>query len=65
MPGLLELAGSLPGPLVRLFTFAPAGITIGRAQDPGRELDLPRLERDGVAWAARPTGGRAIWHEDE
>jgi lipoate-protein ligase A len=28
-------------------------------------LDLSRLERDGVRWATRPTGGRAIWHEDE
>jgi lipoate-protein ligase A len=58
-------AGELPGTVLRLFTFAPAGITLGRAQDPAHELDLDRLARDGVLWARRPTGGRAIWHEQE
>jgi lipoate-protein ligase A len=58
-------AGALPGTVLRLFTFAPAGITLGRAQVATNELDLARLERDGVRWATRPTGGRAIWHEEE
>ena len=64
---LLERAalGEWPGTVLRLFTFAPAGITLGRAQEPERELDLARLARDGVRWASRPTGGRAIWHEEE
>jgi lipoate-protein ligase A len=51
--------------VLRLFTFVPAGITLGRAQDPAQELDLDRLARDGVRWARRPTGGRAIWHDEE
>ncbi|HEY6195089.1 MAG TPA: hypothetical protein VI504_08615, partial [Candidatus Eisenbacteria bacterium] len=65
--GLLEraAAGGNPGTVLRLFTFVPAGITLGRAQVPAHELDLARLARDGVRWASRPTGGRAIWHEDE
>lgn len=50
---------------LRLFTFVPAGITLGRSQDPGRELDLERCRRDGIDWAVRPTGGRAIFHEHE
>jgi lipoate-protein ligase A len=50
---------------IRLFTFAPPGITLGHSQDPARELDLAALDRDGVPWALRPTGGRAIWHEAE
>lgn len=58
-------AGTLPGTVLRLYTFDPPGITLGRAQDPERELDLERLERAGVRWARRPTGGRAIWHEQE
>lgn len=64
---LLEFfaSGVWSGTVLRLFTFQPAGITLGRAQDPARELDLARIERDGVRWARRPTGGRAIWHEDE
>ena len=64
---LLERAihGRLPGTVLRLYTFAPPGITLGRAQDPERELDLAALARDGVRWAVRPTGGRAIWHDQE
>lgn len=64
---LLEIAaaGTLPGTLLRLYTFDPPGITLGRTQDPARELDLAALERDGVLWALRPTGGRAIWHDEE
>jgi lipoate-protein ligase A len=65
---LLDLAGA-PGarfePVLRLFRFAPEGITLGHAQRPERELDLARCERDGIPWAIRPTGGRAIFHADE
>ena len=58
-------AGALGGPLLRLFTFSPPGITLGRGQDPETELDATAVTRDGVRWAVRPTGGRAIWHEEE
>lgn len=64
---LLERAAAAEGAgtLLRLYTFTPPGITLGRAQDPARELDLAALARDGVAHAVRPTGGRAIWHDEE
>lgn len=64
---LLEQAVTAPqaGTLLRIYTFAPPGITLGRAQDPARELDLAALARAGVAHAVRPTGGRAIWHDEE
>lgn len=55
----------LIGTRIRLFTFAPAGVTVGRAQDPERELDLARCRAQGIRWAVRPTGGRAIWHDEE
>lgn len=62
---LARAAAGAPGVLVRLFTFAPRGITLGRAQDPVRELDLARVAEAGLTWAARPTGGRAILHDEE
>jgi lipoate-protein ligase A len=64
---LLERAAADPAaePVLRLFAFDPPGITLGRAQDAARELDLDRLDRAGLRWASRPTGGRAIWHEEE
>lgn len=52
-------------PILRLYRFEPPGITLGRAQDPGRTLDLERCASEGVTWAVRPTGGRAIFHDDE
>lgn len=65
--GLLAAVREDPGrPVVlRLFRFAPAGITLGANQRAERELDLARVEAAGVPWAVRPTGGRAIWHEQE
>jgi lipoate-protein ligase A len=61
------LAGAERGaePVLRLFRFEPHGITLGASQRPEVELDLPRCTADGVPWAVRPTGGRAIFHADE
>ncbi len=65
---LLErLEGSVAGEaaVLRLFRFEPHGITLGHSQVPERDLDLERCRRDGVPWAVRPTGGRAIFHAEE
>lgn len=57
--------GAVADPVLRLFRFRPHGITLGASQDPARVLDLKRCEREGVTWAVRPTGGRAIFHAEE
>ena len=64
---LLAAADADPAfePLLRVYRFAPAGITLGYSQRPERELDLARCAADGVEWAVRPTGGRAIFHADD
>ena len=62
---LLAAAAAGAPPVLRLFRFAPPGITLGRHQSPARELDLGRCAADGVGWAVRPTGGRAIFHAEE
>ncbi|HVP15164.1 MAG TPA: hypothetical protein VMS88_06445 [Terriglobales bacterium] len=62
---LLAAAERGAEPVLRLFRFAPPGITLGRAQRPERELDLERCRAAGVSWAVRPTGGRAIYHDEE
>jgi lipoate-protein ligase A len=54
-----------PPPVLRLFRFDPPGITLGHGQHPERDLDLERCRADGVRWAVRPTGGRAIFHAGE
>ena len=63
--GLLAAAEAGAEPVLRLFRFAPPGITLGASQRPERELDLARCAADRVAWAVRPTGGRAIFHAEE
>jgi lipoate-protein ligase A len=62
---LLALAERGAEPVLRLFQFAPHGITLGLNQSADRELDFARCEADGVPWASRPTGGRAIFHAEE
>ena len=65
--GLLDRLeqGGAEQAVLRLFRFEPHGITLGASQEPARVLDLERCERDGVPFAVRPTGGRAIFHADE
>jgi len=62
---LLRAAETGSDPVLRLFQFKPPGITIGVHQRAEDELDLGRLAADGIVWAQRPTGGRAILHVEE
>ena len=62
---LLAAAEGGAEPVLRLFAFDPHGITLGARERPEQALDLERCRRDGVPWAVRPTGGRAIFHAEE
>jgi lipoate-protein ligase A len=62
---LLDAAEAGAPPVLRLFRFVPHGITLGIHQRPERTLDLDRCRADGIPWAERPTGGRAIFHAEE
>ena len=50
---------------IRFYGWLPAAITIGRMQRALRQLDRAVLEREGVDWIRRPTGGRAVLHADD
>ena len=50
---------------VRFYQWNPAAITIGYMQRPQEQLDLERLEKNGISWIRRPTGGRAVLHKDD
>jgi lipoate-protein ligase A len=56
-------AGSLP--VLRLYGWEPATLSLGRFQKGAEVLDLDRCRRDGVAVVRRVTGGGAIYHCDE
>ena len=63
---LLESAESSPVPAVlRLYTWDPPAISLGRFQDPERAIDAARAARAGVSVVRRPTGGRAVLHDGD
>lgn len=60
------LAGHHPGddPILRLYRWEPAAVTIGYNQD-FSAFDEPGIKSAGYDLVRRPTGGRAILHADE
>lgn len=52
-------------PLLRLYSFDPAAITIGFHQGRASGLDRGAVERDAVDVVRRFTGGRALLHDGE
>lgn len=57
-------AGTAP-PTIRVYAWRPPAVSIGHAQDAGRELDLVECARRGYDVVVRPTGGRAVLHAGE
>lgn len=58
----LFLSGEMP--TLRFFLWREPTLSLGRYQKL-EELDLAFLERTGIPFVRRPTGGRAILHRDE
>jgi lipoyl(octanoyl) transferase len=49
----------------RLYDWQLPCITIGYMQKASEILDEASLRKDGVAWIRRPTGGRAVLHDND
>ena len=56
-------AGEIDGAL-RIYGFAPPCLSLGRLQ-PESDVDLAACARDGVDVVRRPSGGRAVLHDQE
>ncbi|MDQ1909719.1 biotin/lipoate A/B protein ligase family protein [Paenibacillus sp. GD4] len=52
-------------PTVRFYGWSPASLSIGYFQKAEGEVDLERVEREGLGFVRRPTGGRAVLHDRE
>jgi len=52
-------------PIVRFYTWQPAGISLGHFQQPEKSLKLETCQALGLEVARRPSGGRAILHDRE
>lgn len=59
-----EVRNGRSGPVIRLFRWRPPAVSLGLHQN-ADELDAPRCSADGVEIVRRPTGGRAILHDEE
>lgn len=49
---------------LRLYHFDPPCLSLGR-NDPADQYDQAAIARLGLDVVRRPTGGRAVWHQDE
>jgi lipoyl(octanoyl) transferase len=57
-------AGTSP-PTLRFYGWAPPAVSLGRFQEPGEGLHLEVCCRRGWDVVRRPTGGRAVLHDQE
>jgi lipoate-protein ligase A len=56
--------GEILGGVVRIYGFSPPCLSLGRMQ-PTDDVDLDACARDGVDVVRRPSGGRAVYHDQE
>ncbi|MCE4612292.1 MAG: lipoate--protein ligase family protein [Desulfurococcales archaeon] len=49
---------------LRIYTWKPTGVSLGRRQDARAAVDLAEAERRGFIVVRRPTGGGALLHAD-
>jgi lipoate-protein ligase A len=62
---LLAVAEGAAAPTLRLYGWRPPGVSLGYFQPLAREIDAEACRRHGYDIVRRPTGGRAILHDDE
>lgn len=56
--------GLIP-PVIRFYTWEPAALSIGYFQKAEKEIDMVAVEKLGLGFVRRPTGGRGVLHEHE
>jgi lipoate-protein ligase A len=60
----LHSEGKVP-PTVRFYTWKPATLSIGYFQKAEKEINFAELRRHNLGFVRRPTGGRAVLHDQE
>lgn len=60
-----ERADPKPSPTLRLYSWRPAALSLGRAQSAEGSYDARVLARERIDLVRRPTGGGAVLHEFE
>jgi lipoate-protein ligase A len=62
---LLQDAAATGRSFLRLYRWSPPCLSFGRNEPALARYDRAEIERRGWDVVRRPTGGRAVWHEDE
>jgi lipoate-protein ligase A len=64
---LLEQVDSAEAPqtIVRFYTWRRPTVSLGRNQQPHKAVDVDYCKTKGIDIVHRPTGGRAVLHDDE
>jgi lipoate-protein ligase A len=62
---LLQSAEERGVATLRLYSWQPATLSFGRNEPAQRRYDRAEIERLAMPTVRRPTGGRAVWHDDE
>lgn len=62
---LLEDAARTGRATLRLYRWSPSCLSFGRNEPALARYDRAAIEQRGWDVVRRPTGGRAVWHEDE
>ena len=62
---LLACVQGLVPPTLRLYGWRPPGVSLGYFQELDGQVDAAECARRGFGLVRRPTGGRAILHDDE
>ncbi len=62
---MLELTARDGNAHLRLYTWDPPAVSLGCTQKVQGILDVEALQRDGVEWVLRPTGGRPVLHAQD
>ncbi|MEK5038732.1 lipoate--protein ligase family protein [Sporosarcina sp. FSL K6-3457] len=53
------------GPVLRFYEWQPATLSIGYFQSVDKEIDMDQVNKYGLGFVRRPTGGRGVLHEHE
>ena len=59
------LALSCREPILRLYQWKPAAISVGYNQNLEKEINLDYCKKDNIGIVRRITGGKAVFHDDE
>jgi lipoate-protein ligase A len=65
LDGYLAAGSEDRAPTLRLYGWAPAALSLGKAQPARGSHDAGFLRREGLDLVRRPTGGQAVLHEGE